>query len=54
MKELIRNDTIEINGRRFPIDTVFGWSDITINKEIGKGSFGKVYQGYLDLSQVRG
>ena len=54
MEEMIRDDAIEIIGRRFPIDVVFGWSDITINKKIGKGNFGTVYQGYLDLSEVRG
>ena len=53
MEEMIRNDTKEINGRRFPIDVVFDWSDIEITKEIGKGNFGKVSQGYLNLSQVR-
>ena len=50
---MIRNDTIEIIGRRFPIDVVFAWSDITINKEIGRGNFGRVCQGYLDQGQVQ-
>ena len=53
MEEMIRNDTIEIIGRRFPIDSVFAWSDITINKEIGRGNFGRVCQGYLDQGQVQ-
>ena len=47
------NDTIEIIGRRFPIDVVFARSDITINKEIGRGNFGRVCQGYLDQGQVQ-
>ena len=55
MEEMIRDNTIEICGRRFPIDVVFGWSDITINKdkEIGRGNFGSVCQGYLDQGQVQ-
>ena len=53
MEEMIQNDTKEINGMRFPIDLVFEWSDIEITKEIGKGNFGKVSQGHLNLSQFR-
>ena len=53
MEELVHDDIIENIVRKFPTDIVFGWSDITINKEIGKGNFGKVYQGYLDLGKVQ-
>ena len=53
MEELVPDDPIETIVRKFPTDIVFEWSDITINKEIGKGNFGKVYQGYLDLGKVQ-
>ena len=53
MEELVPDDPIETIVRKFPTDIVFEWSDITINKEIGRGNFGRVCQGYLDQGQVQ-
>ena len=47
------NEFTDICGRKFPADAVKNWSDINIKKEIGKGDFGKVYQGYLHLNKVQ-
>ena len=44
---------IEIDGRSFPAGIVISWSDIKIQREIGEGNFGKVYQGYLYMNEVQ-
>ena len=51
--ELIENESIDICGRKFPVNVVKDWSDINILNEIGDGDFGKVYQGYLHLNKVQ-
>ena len=54
MVKIFRDENIEIAGRKFPPEVVKEWSDIMIlrDKEIGKGNFGKVYQGFLHLDDV--
>ena len=49
----MENERIDICGREFPANVVKEWSDINIDKEIGSGDFGKVYQGYLHLNNVQ-
>ena len=49
----VHKDSIQIDGRLFPAGVVIKYQDITIQKEIGKGNFGKVYQGHLNLSEVQ-
>ena len=51
--EILSKDNKDICGRKFPVGIVKDWSDITIHKEVGKGSFGKVYQAYLHLNEVQ-
>ena len=46
-------ETQVICGRKFPSNIVKNWSDINIQKEVGKGSFGKVYQAFLNLNEVQ-
>ena len=46
-------ETQNICGRKFPVNIVKNWSDIIIKREIGKGSFGKVYQAFLNLNEVQ-
>ena len=50
---IIYLDTFEIEGRSFPADIIIKWSDLKMKREIGQGNFGKVYQGYVDISQVQ-
>ena len=47
------SNTVDIKGRSFPEGVVIKWSDISINKEIGEGNFGKVYQGYVNMNEVQ-
>ena len=51
--EILSKENKDICGRKFPVGIVKDWSDITIHKEVGKGSFGKVYQAYLHLNEVQ-
>ena len=51
--ENLSKENKDICGRKFPVGIVKDWSDITIHKEVGKGSFGKVYQAYLHLNEVQ-
>ena len=45
-------DFVQIDGRSFPAGVVIKYQDIKIQKEIGEGNFGTVYQGYLNLNEV--
>ena len=49
----MENEITDICGRQFPANVVKEWSDINIEKEIGCGDFGKVYQGYLHMNKVQ-
>ena len=42
---------VDVCDRKFPQSTVKAWKDITIEKELGAGQFGKVYQGFLHLGK---
>ena len=46
-------DTFEIEGRSFPAGIVIKWSDIKMEREIGQGNFGKVYQGHVNMNEVQ-
>ena len=48
----ISKDCTQIDGRSFPAGVVIKYQDIKIQKEIGEGNFGKVFQGYLNLNEV--
>ena len=50
--QIIPTDWVEIDGRSFPAGVVIKYHDIKIQKEIGEGNFGKVFQGYLNLNEV--
>ena len=49
----LQQSNIEIDGRLFPAGIVISWSDIKIEREIGQGNFGKVYQGYVNMNEVQ-
>ena len=46
-----KNEEI-IHGRTFPRDFVKDSSDVKIVEEIGKGNFGRVFNGFLNLDSV--
>ena len=50
---LLQQSNIEIDGRLFPAGIVISWSDIKMEREIGQGNFGKVYQGYVNMNKVQ-
>ena len=50
--EIIPKDGVQIEGWSFPAGVVIKYQDIKIQKEIGEGNFGKVFQGYLNLNEV--
>ena len=49
---IMSKDWVQIDGRSFPSGVVIKIQDIKIQKEIGEGNFGKVFQGYLNLNEV--
>ena len=55
----INSETIEEDpivtlwDRKFPQSTVKAWKDITIERELGSGQFGKVYKGFLNSNYTR-
>ena len=50
---LPQSSNVEIDGRLFPAGIVISWSDIKMEREIGQGNFGKVYQGYVNMNEVQ-
>ena len=50
---LLQQSNVEIDGRLFPAGIVISWSDIKMEREIGQGNFGKVYQGYVNINEVQ-
>ena len=50
---LLQQSNIEIDGRLFPAGIVISWSDIKMEREIGQGNFGNVYQGYVNMNEVQ-
>ena len=50
LETLIEEDPmVDLFDRKFPQSTVKAWKDITLEKELGSGQFGKVYKGFLHL-----
>ena len=47
-----KNEEINIHGRTFPRDFVKDSSDVKIVEQIGKGNFGRVFNGFLNLDSV--
>ena len=51
---LIEEDPmVDLCERKFPQSTVKAWKDITIERELGSGQFGKVYKGFLHLGKYQ-
>ena len=46
-------ENVRISGRTFPAGLDIDNSNIVIRREIGKGNFGKVYHGYLQMNEVQ-
>ena len=44
---------VNIDDRKFPQSVVKAWKDITIERELGVGQFGKVYKGFLHLGKYQ-
>ena len=44
---------VDLWDRKFPQSTVKAWKDITIERELGSGQFGKVYKGFLNSNYTR-
>ena len=52
LETLIEEDPmVNLFDRKFPQSTVKAWKDITLEKELGSGQFGKVYKGFLHLGK---
>ena len=52
LETLIEEDPmVDLFDRKFPQSTVKAWKDITLEKELGSGQFGKVYKGFLHLGK---
>ena len=45
-------DEVSIHMRTFPIEFIKDWADVEIAEQIGKGNFGKVFKGFLNLDVV--
>ena len=45
--ELLEDPMVDLFDRKFPQSTVKAWKDITLERELGSGQFGKVYKGFL-------
>ena len=50
--QITPKECVQVDGRSFPAGVVINYQDIKIQKEIGEGNFGKVFQGYLNLNEV--
>jgi hypothetical protein len=51
---LIEEDPmVDLCDRKFPQSTVKAWKDITLERELGAGQFGKVYKGFLNTQYTR-
>ena len=46
-------ENVRISGRTFPAGLDIDNSNVVIRREIGKGNFGKVYHGYLQMNEVQ-
>ena len=44
---------VDIDDRKFPQSVVKASKDITIERELGSGQFGKVYKGFLNSNYTR-
>ena len=44
---------VDLCDRKFPQSTIKAWKDITIERELGSGQFGKVYKGFLNSNYTR-
>jgi hypothetical protein len=52
LESLIEEDPlVDLFDRKFPQSTVKAWKDITLERKLGSGQFGKVYKGFLHLGK---
>ena len=51
VESFVEDERVCICGHPYPKSMVKAWNDINLGKEIGDGTFGKVYKGFLNLSQ---
>ena len=52
LETLIEEDPmVDLFDRKFPQSTVKAWKDITLERKLGSGQFGKVYKGFLHLGK---
>ena len=46
-------ENVRISERTFPAGLDIDYSNVVIRREIGKGNFGKVYHGYLQMNELQ-
>ena len=53
LNEQSNDPMVDLCDRKFPQSTIKAWKDVTIERELGSGQFGKVYKGFLNSNYTR-